>query len=78
MQVLEEYSIYELRLIARDIGVKSPTTKSRAILIDEIKKIKNNKLKPYFSTKGRPSKKNLFIKNDIKENNTNIFSKNAL
>ena len=39
---LEDYSIFELRKIARSCGVKSPTTKKHAELIKEIK-IKNSK-----------------------------------
>lgn len=53
----ELYGIYELRLIARNKGVKRPTTKRKAILLDEIKKIDNGELKPYFpKEQGRPNK----------------------
>ena len=56
MQNLEEYSIYELRQIARSMGVKAPTTKKHSELIDEIKKIQNKEIAPIKTTKGRPAK----------------------
>lgn len=60
---LEDYSIFELRKIARSCGVKSPTTKKHAELIKEIKiKIQSNE-KVIESRKGRPSKK-YFLLND--------------
>lgn len=36
MSIYEKYSIYELRNIARQLGVKSPTTKKHAQLVAEI------------------------------------------
>lgn len=56
MQNLDKYSIYELRQIARSFGVKSPTTKRKALLIKEIKLINEHKLNPVYTKKGRPSK----------------------
>ena len=54
----EELNIYELRQIARNIGVYSPTTLKRKDLIDKIEKIKNGELNPYIrkSKQGRPAK----------------------
>ena len=56
MQNLEKYSIYELRQIARSMGVKAPTTKKHSELINEIKKIQNKEIAPIKTTKGRPAK----------------------
>ncbi len=54
---LEELGIHELRTLARSVGVKSPTSKKRQVLIDEIKQIKSGQVKPQFNTHfGRPVK----------------------
>ena len=55
---IRELTIYKLRDIARNIGVKAPTTKKRDELIEEILKIQNGELMPYNPTKkvGRPAK----------------------
>ena len=55
---IRELTIHKLREIARNIGVKAPTTKKRDELIDEILKIQNGELMPYNPTKkvGRPAK----------------------
>lgn len=70
MQNLEKYSIYELRQIARSMGVKSPTTKKHSQLIDEIKKIQNKEIAPIKTTKGRPAKvlNNDFSNKVLREN----------
>jgi len=54
------FGIYELRNIAREKGVKSPTTKKREILIEEIIKLDCGKIKPYIkkTKQGRPCKQN--------------------
>lgn len=57
---LEKYSIYELRIIARNLGVKSPTTKRHQQLVDEINKISKGDIAPnHFPKKGRPYKATL-------------------
>lgn len=54
---IEQLGIYELRTLARNMGVSSPTTKRRDVLISEIKEIKAGKKKPNFNNKlGRPVK----------------------
>lgn len=54
---LEDLGIHELRTLARSVGVKSPTSKKRQILIDEIKKIRSGQAKPQFNRHfGRPVK----------------------
>lgn len=51
---LEIMGVYELRRLARNFGVVSPTSKKKAQLIEEIEKIKRGEIKPKFSKKGRP------------------------
>ena len=54
---LKEISVYSLRNLARQIGVKSPSTLNKDALIDEIIEIKSGRKEPYFSSKsGRPTK----------------------
>lgn len=59
MENYEQYSIYQLREIARRMGVKAPTTKRKNVLIEEMEKIKNNSLEPVYSINGRPCKKHI-------------------
>lgn len=70
-EVLMQSSIFELRNIARDIGVYSPTIYKKDDLIDKIFEIVNGDVKPYVpkSKQGRPPKslsnpdrKNIFDK----------------
>lgn len=51
--------IYELRKLAREIGVKSPTSLKRAELIEKINAIETGKELPFIkkTNKGRPVKK---------------------
>lgn len=56
-QHLEQLGIYELRTIARDVGVKSPTSKRHKDLVDCILKIQNGEQAASSSKKGRPPKK---------------------
>ncbi|MGI5841730.1 MAG: hypothetical protein ACOX6H_00310 [Christensenellales bacterium] len=45
--------IYELRDYARKVGVKSPTSKTKKVLIKEIELITQGKQKPFVTSKGR-------------------------
>lgn len=54
---IEKLGIYELRSLARSMGVQSPTSKKREDLISAIKDIQSGKLKPKFNNYGRPVKK---------------------
>ena len=55
--ILNSYSLLNLRTIARDMGVKSPTTKKYSELIDSIIDIQEGKLQPDNSIKrGRKPK----------------------
>lgn len=55
---LEKYSIYQLRYLARSLGVRSPTTKKRAELLQKIVAIQEGREMPYvpLNSKGRPAK----------------------
>ena len=57
-ELLQQSSIFELRNIARDIGVYSPTIYKKEELIDKIFQIVNGEVKPYVpkSKQGRPPK----------------------
>ncbi len=57
-ELLQQSSIFELRNIARDIGVYSPTTYKKEELIEKIFQIVNGEVKPYVpkSKQGRPPK----------------------
>ena len=60
-EMYKNFNIYELRVYAMKIGVKSPTTKTKETLVSEIEKIKNGELSPYIkpNNRGRPSKNSL-------------------
>lgn len=79
----EKYSIFELRKIARGMGIKSPTTKKHAELVKEIELNRFNNENVVKKNKGRPSK-NYFLLDDIlkKEcklpNDNIIINKNKL
>lgn len=55
---LKKYSIYQLRFLSRNVGVRSPTTKKRDELIKGILEIQSGRGKPYYpaNSKGRPAK----------------------
>ena len=56
---LYEMDIHALRNIAREVGVKSPTTLTKKALIDEILQIESGNKQPCIPTKkGRPPKNN--------------------
>lgn len=68
---LKSLSIYELRKLAREIGVKAPTTKGSDLLINEIIAIQRGELEPFRSKMGRPPKgvtlNYVNLENDLKE-----------
>ncbi|MBR2330222.1 MAG: Rho termination factor N-terminal domain-containing protein [Clostridia bacterium] len=56
---LYEMNIHALRNIAREVGVKSPTTLKKKELIDEILQMESGNQQPCIPTKkGRPPKSN--------------------
>lgn len=55
---LSQINLYGLRSLAREVGVKSPTSLKKQALIEEIILIESGKKSPYKQTKkGRPLKK---------------------
>ena len=58
LKKLDDLSIYQLRELARDIGVHLPTTLRKSELIQKIKEIASGEAKPFVATtkKGRPPK----------------------
>ena len=52
-------NIHYLRTYAREIGVKSPSSCKKDLLIKKIKQVESGKVAPYFSKKGRPSHQKL-------------------
>ena len=73
---LYEMNIHDLRNIAREVGVKAPTTLTKKVLIDEIIQIESGNKQPCIPTKkGRPPKSNAVNKNLASEK---IVEKNAI
>lgn len=57
MGKLDKYSIYELRILGRKIGVEKATSLKKARLIEEIELILSNRKAPFVKKKeGRPAK----------------------
>lgn len=58
MEEYEKLGIYQLRILARQLGVKDITLYKKSDLIDKIKDIVSGKTKPYIKTtkQGRPAK----------------------
>ena len=66
----DKQRLCDLRDYAREIGVKAPTTYTKAQLIERIRAIVNGKEKPYFTKKQaekRRIKEIVFVLNRIKE-----------
>ncbi len=69
-KLYESLGIYDLRNVAREKGVKSPTTKKRQELIDEILKIDRGEQEPHVKRgRGRPEKPRVFNIEEIARNN---------
>ena len=51
---LEKISIYDLRYIGREVGLKSVTTLKKGELINQILLVENDKILPIKSRVGRP------------------------
>lgn len=56
IEELNRLNVHELRALARDIGVKSPTTKNVVQLTNEIIAISEGSMSPHKSNMGRPPK----------------------
>ena len=62
---LNEYSLATLRLLGAKIGVQSPTTLKKEMLISEILLLKDNHIEPFFSKVGRPIKPSLALPDEL-------------
>ena len=63
-QQLNQTNVHSLRNIAREVGVKAPTTLHKKDLIEEILQIQSGKKQPCKPTKkGRPLKNRLEVQN---------------
>ena len=73
---LKEINVYSLRSLARQIGVKSPSTLNKDALINEIVEIKSGKKEPYFASKvGRPTKAIVKLEDMYKKESLLSFDK---
>lgn len=52
-ELLEVTPLQDLRNIGKEIGVKSPTSLRKDVLIQNILDVQENRIQPYFSNKGR-------------------------
>ena len=59
---LQKMSLYQLRNIGRELGVKATTKHVKSILIDKIFEVYSGKKEPTFTKRGRPPfKQELFV-----------------
>ena len=66
-KILKAKPLYELRIIARNIGVKKPTCYNKEVVIQKILNIELGIDTPIFTTKGRTPYNTTFnVSNDIK------------
>ncbi|MBE5756554.1 MAG: hypothetical protein E7342_02025 [Clostridiales bacterium] len=63
---LEKRSLHDLRLMGREIGVKSPTSLVKKELIEKIVLVSNGQVAPYRTKKGRPTIKEKEVFNTYK------------
>jgi len=69
-ELLNQTSIYSLRIIGLEIGVRAPSSKTKSKLIEEILDIESGKLAPCVPSKrGRPLKKRIDGNNEFLKNN---------
>ena len=52
---LNEFNLYSLRELGREIGVKAPSSLKKAELIENILSVQNGKIAPHVTKKGRPA-----------------------
>lgn len=70
IEYLQKLGVYELRELARKLGVPSPTTKTRSVLEQDILKYSKDEVKVTASRKGRPPKS---IKSESIEQVLDVF-----
>ena len=77
IEELDKKSIFEIRAIAKEVGVSAPTKLNKAELIDLIFKISNGKMDPPTAPRrGRPKKE--FLADETPENNVPKKEKQAV
>ena len=64
---LESKTIHDVRNLARELGVRSPSTLNKDEVIKRINQINNGEREPYFSNKGRKPRSKLIINNITKK-----------
>ncbi len=52
--------VYDLRVFAKQCGVKAPSSKTKAQIVNEIFEIKKGEMKPIYNNKGRRNRHYLF------------------
>lgn len=60
-------NLYFLRIYAREIGVKSPSSCKKDVLIKKIKQVEAGAVKPFFTKLGRPSNEKTLNNSKIQE-----------
>ena len=61
---LQKMSLYQLRILGRELGVKGVTKHVKAVLIEKILEVYSGKVEPTFTKRGRPPfKVQLFVDN---------------
>lgn len=68
---LNKYGLMQLRIYAKNIGVKAPTAYTKTELIKKIEQVENGIVPPHFTDKGRPQI-NTFVDFDKTKNEEDI------
>ena len=71
-------NIHYLRAYAREIGVKSPTSYKKDVLIQKIKQVESGEIEPFFSKIGRPSNEKTICKPMLQKVKTESNDKSLL
>lgn len=64
---LESMGYQNLRIYAKKIGVRCPTSLTKEKLIEKIREVESGKVEPHYTNRGRPRINN-FIENDYENN----------
>ena len=74
---LESKTIHDVRNLARELGVRSPSTLNKDEVIKRINQINNGEREPYFSSKGRKPRSKLIV-NKITKKELSEFEVNKI
>ena len=72
---LEDYTIHDLRLIGRSIGVRAPSAMVKKDLVQAILSVQDGCVKPHLTSRGRPRKTTLEIEQKIFKPNSKFEQK---